>query len=435
MEFKDLRVQTPKGAKFYMPEEAARKRFVEEKLLNVFRRWGFQEIITPSYDYFDVLSIATDEKMKERMFKFVDRDTGRMISLRADITPQIAYIAATRLKEHPLPLRLCYITNIFRHEEPKLARAREFFQAGVELIGLEKPEADAEMIAMATEGFREIGLESYQINVGQVDFFRGILEEFNPDLEKSKELQAALHKKDLSELQRITDTLRLGKKIKGLILELPSLFGKEEIFARVREKISNRRSLKALENLEEVFRILRIYGLSDHIVLDLGEIRGFEYYTGIMFEGFVPGVGMELCGGGRYDNLLEKFGNPCPATGFAFDVGRLLLALQHRPSLKIRKGPDFYIIDFRKDKTLALSIARKLRELSFSVARDIIIRELEGSISYAREIEARKVLVLGSNKCKSEEALMIDLQNNNEKIIPVALIMADPLEVLNISKS
>src|SRR5207247_9648059 len=139
--------------------------------------WGYREIVPPSFEYFDVLSLGTDVELQEKMFKLVDRETGRLLTLRADITPQIARIVATRLRDEPRPMRLAYLTNVFRYEEPQVGRYREFYQAGVELVGLEKPEADAEMIAMTVEGLRALGLERFQIDVGQGELVRGLREE------------------------------------------------------------------------------------------------------------------------------------------------------------------------------------------------------------------------------------------------------------------
>src|SRR5215472_7680932 len=200
---RDRQPQLPKGAKLYLPEEAAQKRVVEERLLGVFRRWGYRELVTPSYEYFDVLSRGTDHDLQERMFKMVDRESGRLLALRADITPQIARIVATRMREEPKPLRLGYVTNVFRYDEPQVGRYREFYQAGVELVGLPNPEGDAEMIAMTVEGLRALGLERFQLDVGQADFFRGILEDLGLDEARARELRSALGHKDVSALERI----------------------------------------------------------------------------------------------------------------------------------------------------------------------------------------------------------------------------------------
>ena len=175
---------------------------MEERLFDVFRRWGYREVVTSAYEYFDVLSPGTDGELQERMFKMVDRESGRLLALRADVTPQIARIVATRMRDEPKPLRLHYVTNVFRYDEPHVGRYREFYQAGVELIGLPNPEGDAEMIAMTAEGLQVLGLERFQIDVGQTEFFRGILEDVGADPATSRELRSALGHKDLSALER-----------------------------------------------------------------------------------------------------------------------------------------------------------------------------------------------------------------------------------------
>src|SRR5581483_2903782 len=154
MDRRSLPSQLPTGVTIYLPDEAARLRGVQDALMDVFRLWGFREVMTPTYEYFDVLALGTDEALQERMFKFVDRETGRMLALRADVTPQIARLAATRLRDEPKPVRLAYVTNVFRYDEPRVSHYREFYQAGVELIGLEKPEAEVEIIAMTIEGLQ-----------------------------------------------------------------------------------------------------------------------------------------------------------------------------------------------------------------------------------------------------------------------------------------
>ena len=189
---KPVHAQLPKGARIYLPDEAARKRYVETRLFEVFRRWGYREVVTPTFEFSDVLSVGTDVGVQESMFKFVDRETGRMLALRADITPQIARVVATRLRDEPKPVRLAYVTNVFRYDEPRVSHYREFYQAGVELIGLEKPEAEVEIIAMAIEGLRALGLDRFQIDLGHPDFIRGLLEEVTPDTDKRRGIREAL---------------------------------------------------------------------------------------------------------------------------------------------------------------------------------------------------------------------------------------------------
>src|SRR6266446_1770369 len=364
--------QLPKGAKIYLPDEAAQKRRVEAELCGVFRKWGYRDIVTSAYEYFDVVSQGTDQDLQERMFKMVDRESGRLLALRADVTPQIARIVATRMREEPKPLRLAYLTNVFRYDEPHVGRYREFYQAGVELVGLPNPEGDAELIAMAVEGLRALGLREFQLDVGHADFFRGILEDLGLDEVRARELRSALGRKDISALERFVAGLGAPAAAGDLLLALPGLYGRGDVLDRAERLVKNPRSESALANLAEVYRLLTAYGLADSVLLDLGEVRGFDYYSGVHFEAYVSGLGASLVGGGRYDQMLGRFGYDCPATGFAFEVGRALLAMESQDKAVALPGPDFFIIDFTLEKTRALALSRRLRDGVWAVARDII---------------------------------------------------------------
>ena len=423
---KRIPAQLPKGARIYLPEEAARKRQVETRLLDVFARWGYREIVTPGFEYSDVLALGTDQTLQEQMFKLVDRETGRMLALRADITPQIARIVASRMRDEPKPIRLSYLTNLFRYDEPRISHYREFYQAGVELIGLEKPEAEVEVLAMTIEGMRALGLTRFQIDVGHPDFFRGLLEEIKTDAEHERELREALSHKDLSTLERLVAELAPPAHVADALLALPSLFGEASVLERAAPFARNARSERALVNLAEVHRLLRIYGLADAVLLDLGEVRGFDYYSGLHFEAYVADFGASIAGGGRYDAMIGRFGYDCPAVGFAFDIGRALSVMETQGIVVDVPGPNFFIIDFTPEKTAALSLARRFRDLGASVARDIISRGLDESIAYARAQRARHVLVVGSPRTNAGELLAMDLVRGGERTLVVAEVLAAP---------
>jgi len=425
---KPVHAQLPKGARIYLPDEAARKRYVETRLFEVFRRWGYREVVTPTFEFSEVLSVGTDVGVQESMFKFVDRETGRMLALRADITPQIARVVATRLRDEPKPVRLAYITNVFRYDEPRVSHYREFYQAGVELIGLEKPEAEVEIIAMAIEGLRALGLDRFQIDLGHPDFFRGLLEEVTPDSDKRREIREALARKDSSTLARLVAELAPPPDVAEALLTLPTLFGREIVLERAAKYARTDRARRALANLTEVYRLLKIYGLADSVLLDLGEVRGFDYYSGLYFEAYIAGFGASIAGGGRYDDMLARFGYDCPAVGFAFDVARALAIMETQHVTVELPGPDFFIIDFTREKTAALSLARRLRDLGASVARDIISRGLDESIDYARAQRVRHVLVVGSPRSEAGELLALDLKQGGERKVPVADALADPVK-------
>jgi ATP phosphoribosyltransferase regulatory subunit len=426
MDRRAQQTQLPKGARLYLPDEAAHKRLVEQRLLGVFRRWGYREVVTPAYEYFDVLSRGTDHDLQERMFKMVERESGRLLALRADVTPQIARIVATRMRDEPKPLRLAYVTNVFRYDEPQVGRYREFYQAGVELVGLPNPEGDAEMIAMSVEGLRSLGLAEFQIDVGQADFFRGVVEDLGVDETSAHELRSALGRKDQSSLERLVGELRAPSAVTELLLALPTLYGRGDVLDRAERMVKSPRSEAALANLAEVYRLLRAYGLADSVLLDLGEVRGFDYYSGVHFEAYVSGLGAPLVGGGRYDQMLARFGYDCPATGFAVEVGRALLAMDSQGASVSPPGPDFFIIDFTADKTRALALSRRFRDLGWAVARDIISRPLPESLIYARQQRAQWAIVIGADPGDADRLRILDLAAGSERGITVAELLSAP---------
>ena len=416
--------QLPKGARIYLPEEAASKRHVERVLFGIFERWGYREIVTPTFEYRDVLSTGTDEGVQESMFTFVDRETGRVLALRADITPQIARIVATRMREEPKPIRLAYLTNVFRYDEPQVSPYRELYQAGVELVGLEKPEAEVEIIAMTVEGLHALGLHRFQLDLCHLDFFRGLLDGIDADL--ARELRAALGRKDTGTLEHLVARAAPPAAVGDALLALPTLVGGEDVLDRASALARNARSARAVENLAEVYRLLKIYGLGPSVLLDLGEVRGFDYYSGLYFETYVSGYGTSIARGGRYDHMLARFGYDCPAVGFAFDVGRTLSVMATQGVDVAPAGPDFFIIDFTREKTAALSLARRLRDHGASVARDIVSRGLEESLAYARAHRVGTALVIGAEGAEAGDVAVIDLADGSQRVMTVSAVLETP---------
>lgn len=414
-------MEIPRGLRTYLSAQSARKRWIEESILKVFFRWGFQEVVTPAFEYFDTFSSGINGEIAEKVFKFTERGTGRLLALRPDITPQIARTAATLLKDSPKPLRLCYCGSVFRDAGPGTGERQEIYQGGIELIGLDSPEADAETIAIAVECMKELGLKEFKVAIGQIDFFRGMLSDMELDSNNKTKLRLKIQRKNISGLEEVLNSCRVKTEKKERIKNIPTLFGGRDVIDRAREIADNPVSLRAIDNLEKVYKILTIYGVDDSILIDLGEVRGFEYYTGVIFEGFVKGIGSEVCGGGRYDNLLERYGAKIPATGFAVDINRIIEIIEKKNVVEERSFAvvDYLIIDFRDDKRTALEISRKLREKGYRVARDIIKRELEDSIRFAEKMNIEKVIIMGIGDLKEGEAMIREISTGEEKRVKV----------------
>lgn len=322
------KLQTPKGVRDFLPEETALKKYIEDCGREIFRRWGYLEVMTPTFEFYDVLSAGGYSNSDALLYRFFDRD-GEILALRPDVTTPIARIAATKLAGWERPLRLCYIQNIFRYEDTQIGRQREFYQAGAELIGSKEPDADAEIIAMAARMLADIGLKDFYIDIGQVGFFNGILEELDIAESYQRKLRMLLYSKNFVGLKEFAEETAMDNETRTLLLELRRLRGCfEEVIPRARALAKHERSHAALDNLSEIHAVLKMYGVADRVFLDLSMVKDLSYYTGMIMEGYVSNSGYMLCTGGRYDNLLGEFGGPEPATGFAMGIERAMLAFR-----------------------------------------------------------------------------------------------------------
>lgn len=316
--------QLPKGMRDLLPAEARAKRKLENCLINKFLSWGYEEVATPALEYYENLRPA--ETPEDQFFKLVDRE-GQILALRTDMTTPIARMTANHFSPADYPLKFFYLTRVFRYENIQMGRQREFYQGGVEFIGSKGAAADGEVIALAVETLKESGLADFQISLGHRDFLRGIIDQLKLDEEDELEVLKAVWKKDYVKLETILNRVQAASDIKEVILLLPTLRGDISVIHQASKVTNNPTSQAALENLAEIYRLLQVFGVEQHVFIDFGIVRDFDYYSGIIFEGYSPKVGAPILGGGRYDDLLSHYGAPAPATGFAIGLERLMLAL------------------------------------------------------------------------------------------------------------
>ncbi len=355
-------VWMPGGVRDLLPGEARRKRDLENRLLGLFASWGYQEVVTPTFEYYEVLAPAMGIPFHDRLYRFID-ERGQIMLLRPDMTTPIARLTSTRLREQPFPKRFCYVTNVFRRES-QAGREREYYQAGVELLGASSPEADAEALCLAGEALRLSGLKGFRLAVGQVDVLAGALAGAGFTQPEQEQAKFALSRKDLVSWELLVASARLSSAGRAAMAELPSLHGGIEVLDRIAGLISEPRAEQGLAGLRQVWQIMTDYGFQDDLYVDLTLIRELGYYTGIVFEGYAPGVGYPVCGGGRYDELLSKFGLDCPATGFALGIERIMAGLD-QAGLPEENPPDYFLIG--ADSRWLFNKARDLREMGYSV--------------------------------------------------------------------
>jgi len=391
-----IETRLPTGVKDFLPVKAAKLEYLQNTLRTIYRSWGFRPIAPAILEDLAVLELGLGRDLREKTFRFDDRQTGRLVAFPPDITPQMARIAATRMRDMPLPFRLCYHGRVLRHTEQQLGKDREIYQSGVELIGLSGPEADAEMIAMAVKCLQAVGATEFTIDIGQVEFLRGILDDLPLDPSQYRQVKTAIATKDLSGLQARLKGLPLTDRQHTELLALPRLYGGHETLGQARQAVTNPASQKALDSLERILEVLTVYGVEEHITLDLGEMRGFDYHSGLIFQGFLSGFGSAVCAGGRYDGLTGRYGFSAPATGFAFNLYNLLFALDRTLDERAGEGTDILLFSSERDKAPAQRLAALLREKGYSVARDIIERDQADSLDYARRMHYRYLLILDS---------------------------------------
>jgi ATP phosphoribosyltransferase regulatory subunit len=355
------KTHTPEGVFDVLEKDCACKRNIESKITNVYKASGYFEIQTPTFEFYDVFANENGAVDQTSMFKFFDRN-GRILVLRPDLTTPIARICATKYDEDSFPKRICYIGSAFRDGDAVAgAIQKEFTQAGIELIGRSNPEADAEVIATTIKALLACGLDEFQIDIGQAEFFKGLAEEAKLNSGATEKIRTLIDQKSFVALAELLDEYNIDKELKELILELPNLFGEIDTVEKIKNKRLGTRAKNALDNLLEIYNIVADYGLEKYIAIDLGMVQGLGYYTGVIIKGFTRGVGFPVCGGGRYDNLIDDFGKNIPATGVAIGIERVISALSYKKAVFENPVADT-LICFTHERALAYKIAEGLRK-------------------------------------------------------------------------
>jgi ATP phosphoribosyltransferase regulatory subunit len=323
------------GFRDLLPDEAEALRDAQESLLEEMRRWGYRHVVTPMIESIDVLEAGLSAEQRRRLFKFSDA-RGEVVALVGERTIPVARLVAGKLRSAALPLRLCYAGAVLSADEGRFQQRRETYQVGAELLGAPGPIADAEVIALAARCLEAAGLRRYQVDVGHAEFFQGIMDAVRLAAAVKAGVRRALAARDFVALEELLARTSLRSAEHELLLRFPALRGGPEILEAAGGLVHNRRSERALAELARVRELLVAHGLGSVVGLDLGAIRDFDYYTGVIFEGYGRDLGRPVAQGGRYDGLLARFGRPAPATGFVVQldlVCELLAGAAHPPTL------------------------------------------------------------------------------------------------------
>jgi len=319
--------QIPPGVQCFVGNEARRRRLIEETVTTVFEGWDYEEIIPPLFDYADVF---TGEALAPKTYSFVGRD-GSVLALRPDFTSLLAKIAAGRLRDRPAPIRLYYSGEVVRYEPPKAGRQSELHQMGLEHLGGDPRSADAEVAAIACECLDSLEVSGHVLALGHVGVFTGLLDGESLEPTVLDRLRERLEAKDPEGVRQVLAATSVPAPARDAIARLTTLAGRAAVLEEAEGVVGFCAPARAaLRELRETIAALDAAGLGDRLAVDLGEVRGLDYYTGLVFRVFAPGLGFEVGGGGRYDTLLGRFGRPLPAVGFMLGLDRIALLLERQ---------------------------------------------------------------------------------------------------------
>ncbi|RMF91372.1 MAG: histidine--tRNA ligase [Methanobacteriota archaeon] len=414
----------PRGTRDILPDEMERRRRAEAILRDVFQSFGYREVQTPVFEHLELITAKSGEEIKEHLYSFEDK-SGRKLALRPELSAPTIRLYVNELRTRPKPRKLCYFENCFRYERPQKGRYREFWQAGVELIGSRRPEAEAEVIALAVRCLEEIGLERYALVIGNRGIFRALFDHYNISEDVQNTIFHLMDKRDLQGLQRYLDAGDITEEARDFLWRLVKVIdrGRGIGVVELEEGLTDRaRGIveTELEGFKELTGYLGDFGVRDYEI-DFLIARGLDYYTGMVFEIHAEGLGAQnqICGGGTYSLARLFGGGDVPSCGFAFGFDRLMLALdaQEGDSEKQAIPRVFVAPASKKVLNRAIEISTLLRR-SISCTMEIMGRKLDKALSYA-DSEGIPYVVIVSEEVKGDSVILRDMRTGEQRVIKI----------------
>lgn len=415
---KDL-LHTPEGVRDIYNTECARKLVLENRLHEVCENYGYNDIQTPSLEFFDVFSKERGSVPSNELFKLFDR-YGNTLVLRPDMTPSIARTAAKYFSEDQMPVRLCYEGNTFinvsKYYQGKL---KENTTIGAELIGDDSIDADYEIISMVIDCMKNAGLKEFQVEIGNVMFFNGLLAEAGISGKDEETLVNLIQEKNYFGVEEFLKSLNIDAKISDVLMELPQMFGSVDVLKKARELTSNNLSLAAIDRLLNLYELLKITGYDRYISFDLGTLSSHAYYTGIIFRAYTFGTGEPVINGGRYDKLISQFGCDKASIGFSITVDSLMAAIT-RQNLTIPVSTNGALIVYRRNElSQAIMLSSDLRNLQLHVSTIVYqeSRTEEEYLAYAKNSRLEYVILLDHAMSDKDEVTVLSVKDNQKHTI------------------
>ncbi len=404
-------IQRPRGTRDFGPMEMAKRRKAEMSMRDACARFGFGEVVTPTFEHSELFTLRSGQGIIDEMYVFKDKGD-REMALRPEITASVVRFYVNELSTLPKPLKLYYVGNCFRYENPQSGRFREFFQLGAELIGTKSPETDAEVIALAVNCIRATGLEEFIVRIGHIGILKSMVHSEIKDPKVASDVLRMIDKEDFDAMGDMFDAKALPRQLFDRIVSLAEVEGEVEL-------LNNLETSEATEYLKEIFSVLKLYGIEDCQV-DLGIVRGLDYYTGMVFEIDAPRLGAEkqILGGGSY-TLSELFGGESVfSTGFAIGIDRVLIALEAERPIELAPPLDAYVIPAKDDmRKYAFGIVSRLRLQGMKADVDLMRRTMSKNLKYASAVGSRFAVIVGKEEMAKRSVMLRDMKTGEQRVV------------------
>jgi len=421
MEFK-----RPRGTRDFLFQEMRKRKEVENTLRRVFENYAYQEVQTPLFEDLKLFTTKSGEEIVNQLYNFKDKG-GRELTLRPEITAPIARLYLNEMQKSAKPIKLYYYGSCFRYERPQKGRFRQFWQFGCELIGAKSPEGEAEVIAMCNTSLEELGITTAEINVNHLGIIRGLFRHFDIDKDTQREIMVIIDKGDKELLKESlvgeNPVIKDNPELNDVLLELIDMVGDSSIIKDIRELVSPyEEAHEALEEFEELVETLESFKVFNY-KLNLGVARGLDYYTGIVFEVYVQGLGAQkqVCGGGTYSLIKVFGGEEVISTGFALGFDRLMNAIEELTEEKEEKPIVNTYVAAISDSTRqkAFEIAQDLRKSNIPTEVDLSRKKFKKLLNYANKINVENVVLVGERDLENNQVTIKDMSSGEQELIAI----------------
>ncbi|PVX25688.1 MAG: histidine--tRNA ligase [Candidatus Bathyarchaeum sp.] len=417
--------KTVRGMRDLLPVDAEKMRRVEQVSRTISKLYGYNEIITPVLESYELLAAKTSEEIRERMYTFKDLGD-RKVAMRPEFTASVARLVVNKLKNEPKPMRLFSVGSLYRYDEPQYGRFREFWQANYELFGSARPEADAEILILTNNVLSKLGLKSYSFKVGHTGILRGILTQEGLDDKKQNSVRQLLDKKLWAEALDVAREAGVSKKGLDVLERLLETKGEDafEVLSQIKDSVQGyETAVAAVDNLWKILELIKDSGEQLEIVVEAGFARGLEYYTGMIFESYVPGLDIALGGGGRYDKLIELFGGePIAAVGVAQGIDRIVLALTKQNAIQEPSKDRSVAVISVKDECVAkaLELSAMLRSSGVLVEVAVMGRSIRRALTDADRRGVAYAVIVGPNELAEKKVVLREMKKSTQRTVQIS---------------